>query len=167
MAAEAATLVSAEMISARDVWTGERVAPAIALSDIRRWVIATYWPDTPPRLHWDEDYARTTRWCGVIAPADFNPFVWPAVRPRAVAQPTPSDGQALTGMNGGQTDTYGVPMRPGDVISARSRLSDWHERQGRFGLMLYTFTEQVWTNQNGEFVRRRIATSIRYRSPTT
>jgi acyl dehydratase len=68
----------------------------------------------------------------------------------------------LTGMNGGQTDTYGAPMRPGDVISARSRLQDFNERQGRFGLMLYTFTENEWTNQKGEFVRRRISTSIRY-----
>ena len=65
-------------------------------------------------------------------------------------------------MNGGQTDTYGAPMRPGDVITARSRLSDFNERQGRFGLMLYTFNETEWTNQKGEFVRRRIATCIRY-----
>jgi len=53
-------------------------------------------------------------------------------------------------------------MRSGDVISARSRLQDFNERQGRFGLMLYAFTEIEWTNQTGEFVRRRIATSIRY-----
>jgi acyl dehydratase len=68
----------------------------------------------------------------------------------------------LTGINGGQTDTYGEPMRPGDVISARTRLADFNERQGRFGLMLYTYNEIEWTNQNGEFVRRRIATGIRY-----
>jgi len=78
------------------------------------------------------------------------------------AQPQPAGGQRLTGMNGGQTDTYGVPMRPGDVITAKSRLQDFNERQGRFGLMLYTFTETEWTNQKGEFVRRRIGTSIRY-----
>ena len=34
--------------------------------------------------------------------------------------------------------------------------------QGRFGLMLYLFTETEWTNHTGEFVRRRISTSIRY-----
>ena len=68
----------------------------------------------------------------------------------------------MTSINGGQTDTYGVPMRPGDVISTRSRLKDFNERQGRFGLMLYTYNETEWTNQKGEFVRRRIGTGIRY-----
>ena len=66
------------------------------------------------------------------------------------------------GMNGGQTDTYGPPMRPGDVIRSRSRLQDWNERHGRLGLTLYTFTEIEWTNQNDELVRRRISTGIRY-----
>ncbi len=32
-------------------------------------------------------------------------------------------------MTGGQTDTYGVPMRAGDVIAARIRLVDWEERR--------------------------------------
>ncbi len=62
----------------------------------------------------------------------------------------------------GQTDTYGAPMRPGDVIRSRSRLQDWNERHGRLGLTLYTFTEIEWTNQNDELVRRRISTGIRY-----
>jgi hypothetical protein len=65
-------------------------------------------------------------------------------------------------MNGGQTDTFGAPMRPGDVITARTRLRDFNERQGRFGLMLYAYSETEWTNQKGDFVRRRISTSIRY-----
>ena len=56
----------------------------------------------------------------------------------------------------------GDTVRPGDVITARSRLQDFNERQGRFGLMLYAFTENEWTNQDGAFVRRRISTSIRY-----
>ena len=108
------------------------------------------------------DGAAATRWGGVIAPPDFNPFAWPVKR---IAPPTaaaPVAGVRLTGMNGGQTDTYGAAMRPGDVISARSRLADFNERQGRFGLMLYTFSEIEWTNHDGAFVRRRIATGIRY-----
>ena len=48
------------------------------------------------------------------------------------------------------------------MITARSGLQDFNEREGRFGLMLYLFTETEWTNQTGEFVRRRISTSIRY-----
>jgi acyl dehydratase len=158
------TLVTPELAEAKGKWGGERVSPQIAASDIRRWAIATYWPEKPPRIYWDEDYAKTTRWGGIIAPNDFNPFAWPVERARVAmgaGQPR-KDGLRLTNMNGGQTDTYGVPMRPGDVITAKTRLSDFNERQGRFGLMLYSFRETEWTNQKGEFVRRRISTSIQY-----
>jgi hypothetical protein len=162
MATGVDTLISPAMEDAKGKWGEPRHSPPISLSDIRKWAIATWWPETPPPIHWDEAYAATTRWGGIIAPPDFNPFAWPVKRmaPPAAAQPVA--GVRLTGMNGGQTDSFGVPMRPGDVISARSRLQDFNERQGRFGLMLYTFTETEWTNQNGAFVRRRISTSIRY-----
>lgn len=165
---ETDTLVSQDMIDRKGVWGGERTAPPISTSDIRKWAIATYWPEKPPAIYWDEDYAKTTRHGGIIAPADFNPFAWPVERPR---MPRPSGGgggtggtarRATTGMNGGQTDTYGVLMRPGDVVKSRSRLQDWNERQGRLGLTLYTFTETEWTNQKGELVRSRISTGIRY-----
>ena len=53
-------------------------------------------------------------------------------------------------------------MRAADIITSRSRLLRWEERQGRMGLTLYTYTETEWTNQNGELVRRRISTGIRY-----
>jgi hypothetical protein len=65
-------------------------------------------------------------------------------------------------MNGGQTDTYGVPMRPGDVITSRSRLRDWEERTTRLGQTLFSFSETEWHNQEGELVKRRVSTSIRY-----
>jgi hypothetical protein len=65
-------------------------------------------------------------------------------------------------MNGGQADTFGVRMRPGDVITRRSRLSHWEERQGRNGLTLFSYTETEWLNQRGELVKKRISTGIRY-----
>ena len=152
------TLVTQDMIERQGVWGNERISPPIAESDIRKWAIATYWPEQPPRIYWDADYAATTRWGGIIAPSDFNPFAWPVVRP-----PRPATmGKGRTGLNGGQTDTYGVPMRPGDVIRSRSQLKEWNERQGRMGLMLYTYTETQWHNQDDELVRTRISIGIRY-----
>ena len=154
------------MIDRKGHWGSERVSPPIAESDIRKWAIATYWPEKPPAIYWDAEYAATTRHGGIIAPPDFNPFAWPIERPvRPVSSNTGKDGKSArgrTGLNGGQTDTYGVPMRPGDVIKSRSRLKSFNERQGRMGLMLYTFTETEWTNQNDELVRVRVSTGIRY-----
>ena len=65
-------------------------------------------------------------------------------------------------MNGGQVETFGVPIRPGDVITARTRLKDWNERTTRLGLTLFTNTETEWRNQKGEHVKTRISTGIRY-----
>ncbi len=163
MTEAATTYVTDGMREARGVWGSPRTSLPILESDIRRWAIATFWPETPPRIYWDAEYARTTRWGGIVAPPDFNPFAWPVERPRAErGQPKRPDGKPFTGLNGGQTDTYGVPMRPGDVITSRSRLVDWNERTGRFGLTLYTTTEIEWRNQHGEPVKTRMAIGIRY-----
>ena len=165
MSDEGITYVTEEMRAAQGVWSEPRSAPAITETDIRRWAMATHYPETPPRVYWDAEYAATTRWGGIVAPPDFNPFAWPVERPKggsAALSGRRPDGKPLTGMNGGQTDTYGVPMRPGDVITARSRLVDWNERAGRLGHTLYIRNEIEWRNQKGELVRTRMSIGIRY-----
>lgn len=158
------TLVTPEMEARKGVWENLRVSPPIAESDIRKWAIASYWPDTPPRLFWDHEYAKGTRWGGIIAPNDFNPFAWPIDRPRTAGGAPQGMGSTpgTRGMNGGQVETFGVPMRPGDVITSRTRLKDWNERTTRLGLTLFSETEMEWRNQNGELVKTRISTGIRY-----
>ena len=162
------TLVTQDMIDRKGVWGREHASPPVSESDIRKWAIAVYWPKTPPPIFWDADYAAGTRWGGLIAPPDFNPFAWPVTveRPpraeRSEPTNTPRSGKGRRGMNGGQVDTYGVPMRPGDVITARNRLRKWDERETRLGLTLFTFAETEWRNQSGELVKLRVATGIRY-----
>ena len=160
------TYATLEMQDAKGIWGDSYTSYPITVTDIRRWAMATHYPDKPPPIYWDEEYAATTKWGGIIAPPDFNPFAWSLERPRGRAAPglagRKPDGKPMTGMNGGQTDTYGVPMRPGDVISSRSRLLDWHEREGRLGHTLYVRTEIEWRNQNDELVKTRISIGIRY-----
>ena len=43
-------LVTPDMRERRGVWGEERTSPPVAESDIRRWAIAVYWPETPPRI---------------------------------------------------------------------------------------------------------------------
>ena len=164
MTAQPETLVTQEMLDRKGVWSPPRVSPPISLSDIRKWAIAVYWPEKPPRIFWDAEYAATTRWRGIIAPQDFNPFAWPVDRdPIPAARATPRGGGPGTrGMNGGQTDTYSVPMRPGDVITSQSALVDWEENTGRLGLTLYVYNDNRWTNQRGEIVKTRRSVGIRY-----
>ncbi len=53
-----------------------RVSFPVSSSDIRRWALASALPpEPPPREFVDADYA-TTRWGGLVAPREFNPFAW-------------------------------------------------------------------------------------------
>ena len=165
------TLVTPGMRERQGIWSRDQVSPPISLSDIRKWAIAVYWPHTPPRLFWDEEYAKTTRWGGIIAPQDFNPFAWPiksetfSPQSAPVPESSPLSGhppKGRQGMNGGQSDTYFIAMRPGDVIRARHRLRDWNEAKTRLGLTLFFYSETEWHNQNDQMVKRHIQTFIWY-----
>ena len=162
---EVDTLVTPQMEQEKGVWGAETVSFPISESDIRKWAIAVYWPQTPPRLYWDAEYAGTTRWGGIVAPEDFNPFAWPV--PTGTVEPVgaiPGQQNQRGGnlLNGGQVDTFGVRMRPGDVITSRTRLGRWEERYGRNGLTLFSYLETEWRNQHDSFVKQRVATIIRY-----
>lgn len=153
-----------------------QVSYPVSESDIRRWAIAVYWPESPPPHFLDEKAATTTVHAGIVAPEDFNPFAW-AVAESVTINPAyppgsdPDNTERLAGipgpglkfqLNGGLETEYGVRIRPGDVITGVRRLGPYSERPGRLGLMLFSRTEETWTNQRGEFVRRTANTLIRY-----
>ena len=102
MAAESqtSTLVTDEMREREGVWGPKRAFPPIAASDIRKWAIAVYWPEKPPPIYYDEEYASGTRWGGIVAPSYFNPFAWPVDREVSAVRSIPM-GSGTQGMNGG------------------------------------------------------------------
>ena len=148
-----------------------RTSYPVAESDIRRWVLAVYWPEKPPQMFLDA--AR--------APEDFNPFAWIAAGSETTGR---INGDRINGdtnaadrteqlagipgpglqfqLNGGLESEYGVPIRPGDVITSKNRLDSYSEREGKLGLMLFTVTEDTWTNQDDAVVKRSRMTLIRY-----
>jgi hypothetical protein len=135
-------------------------------SDIRRWAIAVYYPEAAPRLFWDAEYAAGTSHGGIVAPEDFNPFAWLTRTEAEAGVVTRAAGveKAATEslINGGTEVEYGVRMRPGDVITSVTTLAGYSEREGRLGLMLFTTSEDTWTNQRGETVKTSRNTLIRY-----
>ena len=152
-----------------------RVSFPIAESDIRKWVLAVYYPKEPPRRFWDENAAAATSYGGIVTPEEFNPFAWMT----ASAEPEVADLDGIESdriemllgisgpglpvlLNGGLEVEYGTRMRPGDVITAVGRISTYTERTGRPGLMLFTVAEETWTNQHAEVVKRAWTTTIRY-----
>jgi hypothetical protein len=142
-------------------------------SDIRRWAVAVYYPDDPPRLFWDAEYAAGTGYGSIVAPEEFNPFAWmTAAGPQRAAGGNDPDlvektlgieGPGLRfQLNGGMEVEYGVRMRPGDVLTSVRLLTEYREKEGRLGLMLFTVTEDNWTNQRDELVKSSKTTVIRY-----
>lgn len=166
------TLITREMAAA--VGKTYRLATSfpIAVSDIRRWAVAVYYPSPPPRRFWDEEYAKSTRWGGIVAPEEFNPFAWMRATPRPGEtfpdlwpephlgiEPPATCANILVELT---TSSTGIGMRPGDVVTSSLSLKNYSEHTGRLGLMLFTTTEEKLTNQVGALVRTYIHTFIRY-----
>ncbi|GAB3715558.1 FAS1-like dehydratase domain-containing protein [Nocardiopsis oceani] len=169
------TYVTDEMSSAegREI---ERVTSfPVSESDIRRWAVAVYYPGEPSRLFWDGEYAGKTVHGGIVAPEEFNPFAWMVAERRTVGDEVDSnDPDALekrlglpalglgNQLNGGMAVEYGVRIRPGDVITSVTRMGRYWEKSGRLGVMLFSVTQDVWTNQRQERVKATQQTLIRY-----
>lgn len=152
----------------------QTVSYPIAVSDIRKWAMATYYPEVPPRLFWDEDYAARTEHGGIVAPEDFNPFAWMTEKPSAsdpfVAQTgfseselgvTPPKHRALL-LTEIRAAHGKVRMRPGDVIRSTHRIAEYFEREGRMGHMLYTTVSHELVNQHGDWIRTVDSVFVRY-----
>ena len=159
MADKIPVVTLAELKAAVGKEAPEVVSPPISASDIRKFAIAVYWPETPPRLFWDEEYARQTKWGGIVAPQEFNPFAWPIRGPGWVPFPF-GFMRGARAFNGGSAAEYGVPMRPGDVITATQRIAEVSERRGRSGPLIFEISESVWRNQRGEVVKKVRGTQV-------
>ena len=141
----------------------------IAASDIRKWAMAVYWPETPPRQFWDEAHEG-----GIVAPEEFNPFAWMTVEPSPTDPPVSQTAFSEAEL-GVEPPAYkaillteirathsGTAMRPGDVMRSTVRITDYFEREGRMGHMLYTTIADELTNQNDEWVRTTESVFVRY-----
>ncbi|MGZ7013562.1 MAG: FAS1-like dehydratase domain-containing protein [Acidimicrobiales bacterium] len=143
--------------------TAPITAPPVDVNDIRRWAIATHWPEPPPARFVDQQAAEASPWGGFVAPRELDPFAWCPTRPWG--------GPWLRGMgaepgrrilNGGQRSLYFAPIRPGDEITAVCRLVDVVEKDMKLGPTSVFTTEQRWTNQRDELVRIGFMTSLYY-----
>ncbi len=146
---------------------GETAAPATSLpvgeNDIRRWAIATYYPDNPPASFYPREEAGKGPWGSLVAPREFNPFAW---MPDLNLGVTWLRGMGVRpgqrALNGAQRNQYFEPIRPGDRITTVARFANAYEKEGRLGTMLLLVSEFRWTNQRDELVRIGSSTTIYY-----
>ncbi|MDD5094635.1 MAG: MaoC family dehydratase N-terminal domain-containing protein [Dehalococcoidia bacterium] len=116
--------------------------------------------EDPNPLFYDEAYAKTTRYGGIIAPPTF----FAALREDAGGEWVKTAKCSLnTGaMNGGNDVEYIKPIRPGDVIGVTDKLTGIVEKDTKRGKMLFFSFEKTLTNQKGEVVAKARNTGIRY-----
>jgi acyl dehydratase len=137
---------------------GGELLEACSALDIRRWAMAL---DYPNPLHWDEDFARASRFAGLVAPQsfavglDFSHGLHPAYVGRVPGS------QLLLG--GEEWWFYGPRIRPGDRLTQARRFHDYRMAETRFaGPSMIARGDTLHRNQRGEPVAKERATTVRF-----
>ena len=129
--------------------------------DLRRFVEAT--GETQP-LYTDAEWAKTTRYGGVIFPPTFFcPDSIIAAQLAGLKRPWPFKYS----IDGGSEWEFHRPVRVGDTLRLTSRIADLYEKQGspQTGRMLFTIIEVRCVNQRNELVGIARGTAIVYEGP--
>ncbi len=131
--------------------------------DIRRFSQAI---DDPNPLYVDEGYAKSTRYGTIIAPPLFcQAFAYDDTPvnqlredgiPKELEVPLPTK----RALGGGSSFEIGEPVRVGDTIKVRKKITDIYKKTGKSGVLYFVVVDNLWTNQYGQLVSHEIATYI-------
>jgi acyl dehydratase len=146
-----------------DKWVGKPVIFAelwdpCNATDIRRWVQAM---DYANPIHWNEEFARESRFGGIVAPQSFTVAMdyGHGCHPSCVGK---IPGSHLI-FGGEEWWFYGTPVRPGDKLFQQRRFDGYSVADTKFaGPTVFTRGDTVHRNQHGALVAKEQATAIRY-----
>lgn len=163
MSAEAKESAVQLDLSDLDRWVGKPVVFAefwdpCNATDIRRWVQAM---DYPNPLHWDEEFARASKFGGIVAPQSFTVCMdyGHGCHPSGIGN---IPGSHLI-FGGEEWWFYGTPVRPGDKLFQNRRFDGYDVADTKFaGPTVFTRGDTVHRNQHGALVAKERATAIRY-----
>ncbi|HUL22611.1 MAG TPA: MaoC family dehydratase N-terminal domain-containing protein [Thermodesulfobacteriota bacterium] len=136
----------------------------VTKKDIKRFAQAI--GETNP-VHFDEDYAKTTRHGVIVAPPLFcQMFTFEDVPPDRL----PSDGSpvevdipvpAQRAIGGGSSYEIFQRVKAGDKIIAKSTLQDVFVKNGKSGRLYFIVVCTEFSNQKNELVAKEAATYIK------
>src|SRR3990172_7558922 len=136
---------------------GQLWEPCTAM-DIRRWVMGM---DYPNPIHWDEEFARNSRFGGIIAPQsmaacmDYGHGSQPACVGRI-------PGSHLL-FGGEEWWFYGHLIRPGDKLIQERRFHDYRITETKFaGPTMFSRGDTIHRNQDATLVAKARQTVIGY-----
>ncbi len=117
-------------------------------------------------VYYDEQAAKDAGYRSLPAPAGYlgTPIYNPVAKDNAlgmVGGPQPS--RPLTRiLNGGTEIEYLADICAGDVLTARSHIANYEERDGSIGPMLIVTSKTTYMNENDELVAIMTGNLIRY-----
>lgn len=146
-----------------DKWVGKPIIFAefwdpCNATDIRRWVQAM---DYANPLHWDENFARNSKFGGIVAPQSFTVAMdyGHGCHPSCVGK---IPGSHLI-FAGEEWWFYGTPVRPADKLTQERSFAGYKLSDTAFaGPTMFADGDTVHRNQHGSLVAKERATSIRY-----
>ena len=141
-----------------DLVGGGQLYDPCSATDIRRWVMAM---DYPNPIHWDEDFARNSRFGGIIAPQSIAVALdyGHGCQPACVGC---IPGSHLI-FGGEEWWFYGHLVRPGDKLLQERRFYDYKVSDTKFaGPTLFSRGDTVHRTQTGTLVAKARSTTIRY-----
>lgn len=119
-------------------------------SEIRRYALAV--EDCNP-LWFDNEYAKKTRWGGIITPPTFMHTCGGGTALAGPSHIPGIDDWPHGSLFAGSEFEFYLPVRVGDKIRPKSKLIDAVEKAGKFvEHMVLVTAETEFTNQNGELV---------------
>lgn len=163
--AKSATQTSDVTLDTKDVdkWIGKPIIFAELWNpcnetDIQRWVMGM---DYANPLHWDMEYARKSKYGGLIAPQSFAVALdyGHGCHPACVGKIP--DSHLIFG--GEEWWFYGQHIRPGDKLFQQRRFDGYDVKDTSFaGPTMFSRGDTVHRNQDGVLVAKERATAIRY-----
>ncbi|MBU6267157.1 MAG: MaoC family dehydratase [Sphingomonadales bacterium] len=146
-----------------DKWIGKPIVFAefwdpCSATDIRRWVQAM---DYANPLHWDEQFARGSKFGGIVAPQSFTVAMdyGHGCHPSCVGR---IPGSHLI-FAGEEWWFYGTPIKPGDKLFQERTFAGYKLADTAFaGPTMFADGDTVHRNQHGALIAKERATSIRY-----
>src|SRR5262245_5223342 len=158
------TAVEFKQLDTTDVdrWVGVPVGGAqpklpFDANDIRRFVQGM---DNPHRLYWDDDYAASSPFGGIVAPQSYFGG-GPGTGATPAIQGVIPGSHMLFG--GDEQWFYGTRIYPGDRLRLARMIVDYRVTDTRFaGPTMFSRGDTTYVNQRGEYVAKQRSTAIRY-----
>ena len=118
----------------------------------------------PNPIYYDEEAARAAGYSGVIAPPTFM-FEWNHHKHGPLSREVRAS--IFSGLKRSPPSLRGIneyevvqPVRPGDIITTKARVTQAYEKQGKSGKLVFVVCETTYVNQRQELLGKAKDTYI-------